>query len=187
MFLTYFTEQPMSAYDEQAGLDAGYTAVLFSNEHYDPRAASQLFEERKIEYILAEQAGFDGIMVNEHHNAPFCMQPQISVWSSVLAAITERVKIVQLGNPLPIYDNPLQFAETAMGTGMQRTHVSMGNLTGAFGFPNGPIQGMGEVTATGSVGRSAAGPLVPAAKTCERHLTAWLWARQGRWMRWWRG
>jgi alkanesulfonate monooxygenase SsuD/methylene tetrahydromethanopterin reductase-like flavin-dependent oxidoreductase (luciferase family) len=112
MFLTYFTEQPMSAYDEQAGLDAGYTAVLFSNEHYDAHAASRLFEERKIEYILAEQAGFDGIMVNEHHNAPFCMQPQISVWSSILAAITERVKIVQLGNPLPIYDNPLQFAES---------------------------------------------------------------------------
>jgi hypothetical protein len=45
---------------------------------------------------------------------------------------------------------PLQFAATAMGTGMAMTHVSMGNLTGAYGFPNGPIPGGGGVTATGS-------------------------------------
>src|SRR5262247_2011287 len=112
MFLMYFTEQPMSAYPEQAGRDAGFTSVLFSNKNFDPREGARLYQERMAEYRLAEDVGFDGIMVNEHHNAPFCMQPQISVWSSILATITERVKIVQLGNPLPIYDNPLAFAET---------------------------------------------------------------------------
>jgi len=45
---------------------------------------------------------------------------------------------------------PLQFAATAMGSGFQMTHLSMGNLTGAYGFPNGPIVGQGGVTATGS-------------------------------------
>ncbi|MCU1374296.1 MAG: hypothetical protein JWO68_1582 [Actinomycetia bacterium] len=134
MFLTYFTEQPMSAYPEQAGLDAGYTAVLFSNEHYDPQEASRLYEERKIEYLLAEQAGFDGIMVNEHHNAPFCMQPQITVWSSILAAITERVKIVQLGNPLPIYDNPIQFAESIAMVDL----ISKGRLVSGIVRGGGP-------------------------------------------------
>jgi alkanesulfonate monooxygenase SsuD/methylene tetrahydromethanopterin reductase-like flavin-dependent oxidoreductase (luciferase family) len=39
------------------------------------------------------------------------MQPRITVWSSILAAMTSRVKIVQLGNPLPTYDSPLMFAE----------------------------------------------------------------------------
>jgi alkanesulfonate monooxygenase SsuD/methylene tetrahydromethanopterin reductase-like flavin-dependent oxidoreductase (luciferase family) len=39
------------------------------------------------------------------------MQPRITVWSSILAAVTERAKIIQLGNPLPTYDSPLQFAE----------------------------------------------------------------------------
>jgi hypothetical protein len=33
---------------------------------------------------------------------------------------------------------------------MQMTHASMGNLTGAFFFPNGPVPGLGGVTATGS-------------------------------------
>lgn len=45
---------------------------------------------------------------------------------------------------------PLQFAATAMGTGGGMTHLSMGNLTFAFGFPNGPMPGLGGVTATGS-------------------------------------
>ena len=59
--------------------------------------------------------GFDGIMVNEHHNGPFCMQSRISVTSAMLAGVTERVKIVQLGNLIPTYDNPVLLAEeTAM-------------------------------------------------------------------------
>ena len=111
MFLSYFTEQPMSAYPEQQGLDAGYTSLMFSNKHFDPVEGSRLYQERLAEYRLADEVGFDGIMVNEHHNAPFCMQPRITVWSSILAAVTERVKIVQLGSPLPTYDSPLMFAE----------------------------------------------------------------------------
>ncbi len=111
MFLSYFTEQPMNAYPADEGRAAGYTSVIFSNRFFDPVEGARLYQERLAEYLAAEEAGFDGIMVNEHHNAPFCMQPRITVWSSILAAITKRVKIVQLGNPLPTYDSPLMFAE----------------------------------------------------------------------------
>jgi hypothetical protein len=45
---------------------------------------------------------------------------------------------------------PLQFAITAMGGGMQMTHTSQGNLSMAFGFPNGPVPGQGGVSASGS-------------------------------------
>jgi hypothetical protein len=45
---------------------------------------------------------------------------------------------------------PLQFTATLSGSGGQMTHASMGNLTNAFGSPNGPIPGAGGVTATGS-------------------------------------
>jgi alkanesulfonate monooxygenase SsuD/methylene tetrahydromethanopterin reductase-like flavin-dependent oxidoreductase (luciferase family) len=111
MHLAYFTEQPMGSYPADEGLKAGYTSVLFSNKFFDPVDGARLYNERLDEYLLAEEVGYDGIMVNEHHNAPYCMQPNIAVWSSILAAITKRVKIVQLGNPLPSYDNPLMFAE----------------------------------------------------------------------------
>src|SRR5215471_18760929 len=44
---------------------------------------------------------------------------------------------------------PLQFVAGVMD-GFRIIHASMGNLTGAFGTPNGPIPGQGGVTATGS-------------------------------------
>ncbi len=134
MFLSYFTEQPMSAYPEDEGLKAGFTSVIFSNKFFDPVEGSRLYQERLEQYRLVEDVGFDGIMVNEHHNAPFCMQPRITVWSSILAAITSRVKIVQLGNPLPTYDSPLQFAEEIAMIDM----ISQGRLV------SGIVRGAGQ-------------------------------------------
>ena len=29
--------------------------------------------------------GVDGIMLNEHHNAPFCMQAKVNIYASLLA------------------------------------------------------------------------------------------------------
>lgn len=134
MFLGYFTEQPMSTYPEEVGRDIGYTSVLFPNHYFDPVEGSRLYEERLEEYRLAEEVGFDGLMVNEHHNAPFCMQARIGVWSSILAAATDRVKIVQLGNPLPTYDSPLMFAEEIAMIDM----ISKGRLV------SGMVRGAGQ-------------------------------------------
>src|SRR5688572_28814466 len=112
MHLMYFTEQPMSAYPEEgARQQGGLTSLTFSNRNFDPVEGSRLYNERLEQYILAEEVGFEGIMLNEHHNAPFCMQPQIPVWSSILAAVTQKVKIVLLGTPLPLSDNPVAIAE----------------------------------------------------------------------------
>ena len=101
MHLMYFTEQPDSAYPEPRTEDGslGTTRVTFSNQYYNPLEGSRLYNERLQEYLKAEEVGYDGIMLNEHHNAPFCMQSQITVWASILAAATERVKIVLLGTP----------------------------------------------------------------------------------------
>ena len=50
--------------------------------------------------------GIDGIMLNEHHNAPFCMQAKCNIFASILAAMTKKAKIVLLGNPLPLGREP---------------------------------------------------------------------------------
>jgi alkanesulfonate monooxygenase SsuD/methylene tetrahydromethanopterin reductase-like flavin-dependent oxidoreductase (luciferase family) len=128
MHLMYFTEQPMSAYPEDAARGDGITALLFSNKFYDSVAGSRLYNERIEEYKLAEAVGFDGIMLNEHHNAPFCMQARINIFASILAAVTERVKIVLLGNPLPTQGNILQVAEEIGMIDM----VSKGRLVSGF-------------------------------------------------------
>jgi alkanesulfonate monooxygenase SsuD/methylene tetrahydromethanopterin reductase-like flavin-dependent oxidoreductase (luciferase family) len=128
MHLMYFTEQPMSAYPEQAGRDFGATALMFSNKHFDPVAGSRLYNEYLEHYRLAEDAGFDGIMLNEHHNAPFCMQAKCNVFASILAAHTKRVKIVLLGNPLPLSEDPLRLAEELAMIDM----ISKGRLVSGF-------------------------------------------------------
>ena len=111
MFSMYFTEQPMSTYPEEEARKAGQNTLVFSNKHFDPVEGSRLYNERLEEYLYAEDVGFDGIMLNEHHNTPLCMQAKIHVFASVLAGMTKRVKIVLLGYPLPVAENPIQLAE----------------------------------------------------------------------------
>ncbi len=128
MHIMYFTEQPMSAYPADEGLKFGATALMFPNRHFDPVAGSRLYNEFIEQYRLAEAVGFDGIMLNEHHNAPFCMQAKANVFAAILAAITERVKIVILGNPLPLAENPVRLAEELAMIDM----ISKGRLVSGF-------------------------------------------------------
>jgi hypothetical protein len=66
MHLMYFTEQPMSAYPA----DFGATALMFSNKNFDPGSRHRLCNEYLDHYLYAEVMGIEGIMLNEHHNAP---------------------------------------------------------------------------------------------------------------------
>jgi alkanesulfonate monooxygenase SsuD/methylene tetrahydromethanopterin reductase-like flavin-dependent oxidoreductase (luciferase family) len=128
MHLMYFTEQPMSAYDADEGRRYGATALTFSNRNFDPVAGSRLYNQYLEDYIYADECGADGIMLNEHHNAPFCMQAKTNIFASILAAVTKRVKIVLLGNPLPLAENPIRMAEELAMIDM----ISKGRLVSGF-------------------------------------------------------
>ena len=129
MHLMYFTEQPMSAYpEEEARKAGGISALMFSNQFFDATEGSRLYNERIEEYLYAEEMGVDGIMLNEHHNAPFCMQSRINMYAAILAAMTKKVKIVLLGNPLPVSENPVQLAEEIAMVDM----ISKGRLVSGF-------------------------------------------------------
>ena len=107
----YFTEQPYTAYDPAIQEQYPSLRLTLPNSLFDPQVASDLYNRYHDEYQVADAAGFDGIMINEHHTAPFCMQASITITGAVLAKITQRVKILMLGAPLPIVDNPLRLAE----------------------------------------------------------------------------
>ncbi len=128
MHLMYFTEQPMSAYPAEEGLKFGATALMFSNKYFDPVAGSRLYNEYLEDYIYADEMGIDGIMLNEHHNAPFCMQAKCNIFAAILAAVTKKTKIVLLGNPLPLADNPVRLAEELSMIDM----ISKGRLVSGF-------------------------------------------------------
>jgi alkanesulfonate monooxygenase SsuD/methylene tetrahydromethanopterin reductase-like flavin-dependent oxidoreductase (luciferase family) len=113
MFIGYFTERP---YQDAASGFFGATGrpiqdLGISNDSYDPVLGSQLYHRYFDEKLYAEQMGFDGLMLNEHHSTPFCMGGVMNVEAAILARITQRAKIVLLGNVLPIWDDPLWLAE----------------------------------------------------------------------------
>ncbi len=113
MFIGYFTERPYqdpnSGYFGATGRDI--TDLGLSNREYDPKLGAELYNRYLDEKVYAEQQGFDGLMLNEHHSTPFCMGGVMNVEAAILARITRRAKIVLLGNVLPIWDDPLWLAE----------------------------------------------------------------------------
>ncbi len=110
MLVGHFTEQPWQ--DETSGLmGAQGTDLGMSNELYDPAIGAKLYNRYLDEKVYAEEVGFDALMLNEHHSTPFCMQGVTNVGASILARITNKAKIIILGNVLPIWDDPLWLAE----------------------------------------------------------------------------
>src|SRR2546421_517221 len=81
--------------------------LTVSNGMYDSELGAELYNRFLDEKIYAEEMGFDGLMLNEHHGTPFCMGGAMNVEASILARLTTRAKIVLLGNILPIWDDPL--------------------------------------------------------------------------------
>ncbi len=113
MFIGYFTERPYQ--DPNSGYFGAtgrpITDLGISNGEYDPILGAELYNRYLDEKVYAEQQGFDGLMLNEHHSTPFCMGGVMNVEAAILARITRRAKIVLLGNVLPIWDDPLWLAE----------------------------------------------------------------------------
>ena len=42
--------------------------VNLSNKHYDPDKGHALYQRYLAELVLADQLGYDAVVVNEHHN-----------------------------------------------------------------------------------------------------------------------
>ena len=107
----FFTEMGYTAYSQEAAGRYGYTNLMFPNENFSPEKASELYSMYFEELQYCTESGFDGVMINEHHNNPLCMMPSVNVIGAVLSKMTKQGKIVFLGNVLPIHENPLRVAE----------------------------------------------------------------------------
>lgn len=107
----FFTEMGYTGYPQDEAQELGYNNLMFPNEHFSPERAQDLYGMYFDELQYCTESGFDGVMINEHHNNPLCMMPSVNVIGSVLASRTRQGKIVFLGNVLPIHENPLRIAE----------------------------------------------------------------------------
>jgi len=85
--------------------------VVLPNEMYDPKAGAKLYNRYLDELELADELGFDGVCVNEHHQTAYGMMPAPNLLAGALARSTSNAKIVILGRALPLVNNPLTIAE----------------------------------------------------------------------------
>lgn len=120
MQVFFFHLMPYADIDLDEVDKVGTTWVKLSNKHYDPKVGADLYERYLNQLERAEELGFDGIGVNEHHQTAYGMMPSPIVMASALARRTHRAKICILGSALPLREHPLTLAEE---------HAMIDNLT----------------------------------------------------------
>ena len=108
--------------------------ITCPNSFYDPELGNKLYNRYIDELILAEELGFDGVCVNEHHQNAYGNMPSPNLIASILARQTSRVRIAVVGNALPLYDPPTRVAEEFAMIDV----ISGGRLIAGFVVGGGP-------------------------------------------------
>ncbi len=84
--------------------------VDFPNKYFDPRKGHELYQRYLAELLLADKLGFDGVVVNEHHNTAYSMMPAPNLIAAAIIPQTKNAKICVWGTP-PNLEHPNRLAE----------------------------------------------------------------------------
>jgi alkanesulfonate monooxygenase SsuD/methylene tetrahydromethanopterin reductase-like flavin-dependent oxidoreductase (luciferase family) len=85
--------------------------VWLSNSLYDPVRGQELYQQYIDTLAYADELGFDGVCVNEHHQTAYGLMPSPNLIAAALTQRTRRCRIAVIGNALPLYNPPLRVAE----------------------------------------------------------------------------
>ena len=85
--------------------------VWVPNALFDPALGPDLYREYLDTLAYADELGFDGICVNEHHQSAYGLMPSPNLIAAALTQRTKRCRIAVVGNALPLYDPPQRVAE----------------------------------------------------------------------------
>jgi alkanesulfonate monooxygenase SsuD/methylene tetrahydromethanopterin reductase-like flavin-dependent oxidoreductase (luciferase family) len=77
---------------------------------FDAEKGHELYRRHLRTVKLADQLGYDGICINEHHNTIFSMTPAVSVMAGAIVNATERPRIMVAGVPINL-TTPNRLAE----------------------------------------------------------------------------
>jgi len=106
----FHSQQPYTHVEEEEIAQYNSGRLDFPNTYFDPEKAHQLYNQYHEQYAMADEAGLDGIMTNEHHSSYWNMKPSANLDAAVISRITSRVRIAILGNIIPI-NEPVRMAE----------------------------------------------------------------------------
>src|SRR5499426_3470273 len=127
---------PHQEYPDAEGDKYPSLRLAFPNTFFSPDIAHKNYQRYLDEYQLADEVGFDGLMINEHHSTPSCVNVSANMTTGILGRITKQAKLLILGNILPIQDNPVQVAE----------QVAMADLISGGRVLSGFVRGTGVET-----------------------------------------
>jgi alkanesulfonate monooxygenase SsuD/methylene tetrahydromethanopterin reductase-like flavin-dependent oxidoreductase (luciferase family) len=108
--------------------------VWLSNSHYDPVKGHDLYRGYIDTLAYADELGFDGICVNEHHQNAYGLMPSPNLIAAALTQRTRRCRLAVIGNALPMYNPPLRVAEEFAMLDV----MSGGRLTAGMVIGGGP-------------------------------------------------
>lgn len=103
-------------------------SLTFSNAHFDPQVGHALYHRYLDELEYADELGFDGVIVNEHHQSAYGLMPSPNIMAAALARRTKNATIMVLGNAIPVRGNPLRVAEEIA----MLDHLTDGRLVSGF-------------------------------------------------------
>ena len=76
------------------------TVVDYPNSLYDPEKGHALYERHFRSIVRAEELGFDGIALNEHHSMAYSMSPTVGLMAARYVTATSRSRIMVAGTPI---------------------------------------------------------------------------------------
>jgi alkanesulfonate monooxygenase SsuD/methylene tetrahydromethanopterin reductase-like flavin-dependent oxidoreductase (luciferase family) len=80
-------------------------------DYYDPVRGHEVYHEYLDELLYADELGFDGICVNEHHQNAYGLMPSPNLMGSILGRQSKNANVVVMGNSVALYNPPIRVAE----------------------------------------------------------------------------
>jgi alkanesulfonate monooxygenase SsuD/methylene tetrahydromethanopterin reductase-like flavin-dependent oxidoreductase (luciferase family) len=130
LYCWHFMAYPYLSKDFDETQETGWVTV--PNSLWDRTKARGLYQEYIDQLAYGDRLGFDGMVLNEHHQNIYGLMPSPNLIAAALTQATTRGKIVVLGNLLPLHLNPLRVAEEyAMLDNMSNGRIIAGLAPGA--------------------------------------------------------
>ena len=78
---------------------------------FDPEKANEVYHTYMDQLEFADELGFDGIGVNEHHQNGYGIMPSPNIIAAGLARRTSQAALCVIGNSIALYNPPIRVAE----------------------------------------------------------------------------
>jgi len=103
-------------------------SLTYPRGQFDPAVGTEVYNRYLDELEYADQLGYDGICVNEHHQSAYGMMPSPNIMAAALARRTKQARIMVLGNAIGLHQYPMRVAEEIA----MLDHLSNGRVVSGF-------------------------------------------------------